>query len=408
MRRNAALVCVVALAAFALMPVTAWAEDVPPTPMPPDPMPVAPMPPTSMPVMVTEMAPMPVPCEAPTPYRAPVMYERQGICPPVQMVNTGPVCCIARNAGGWPVTPGGCCYGRLVIWAEGLWSFLKAPEGLMGEAPYLAGPTANPDPIDWGVLDYDDGQAGGRFTVRYAVAPEMWIEARATYYGEYSDTKSESGRFGFMPGPAGVGGVTVPNTADLRVESEVYGGELNFWTEVACTGTASWSVGGGAHWVQFNEGVTASNWAVPFAPFDTPPYMRSYVQNTYIAAQFGGSVRWEITPCFDVTLLLKGMLGNMNRQLTVSDNSVFSGGYHGATNETNEVVAGVDVDVSVRWRLTRWLALTAGYNLLFVDNVLRAHDGMDFTKSNSGAIQPIDAADQLVVHSVLLGIQVQF
>jgi hypothetical protein len=52
--------------------------------------------------------------------------------------------------------------------------------------------------------------------------------------------------------------------------------------------------------------------------------------------------------------------------------------------------------------------LTLGYDLLLLDGVVRGHDAMDFTRADTGAIQPRHETSVLVVHSVLAGLHLNF
>ena len=82
-------------------------------------------------------------------------------------------------------------------------------------------------------------------------------------------------------------------------------------------------------------------------------------------------------------------IGNLNRNVTVTDNSIFAGGSHTSRSEEDELVFAFEVELSGRWRLNRCLSLVGGYRLLFVDDVVRANDAMDFNKSFSGAVQAV-------------------
>jgi hypothetical protein len=105
---------------------------------------------------------------------------------------------------------------------------------------------------------------------------------------------------------------------------------------------------------------------------------------------------------------IKGLVGNLNRTILVQDDSMFAGGLHSASSEDDEIVFGFDAEVGFRWRLARWIAVTGGYDLLFLDNVQRAHMAMDFSHSTSGAVQAQQNPDQLLIHSFFLGLNFNF
>ena len=87
---------------------------------------------------------------------------------------------------------------------------------------------------------------------------------------------------------------------------------------------------------------------------------------------------------------------------------LLAGGPHTASEGDDEFVFGLNLDLSAAWHLTPHLAIVGGYDLLFLDNVQRAEDGMDFSNSNSGAVQATQNPDQLVIHSLFLGITFSF
>jgi hypothetical protein len=354
-------------------------------------------------------APVPV-----TPARPTVVYERRSVQPttwaasaPVVAAAPASRCRLPRNSQGVSLAPDGCPYGCFTIWLEGLYSFFDAPEGGFGLPPFLAGGPAVPDPIVWDGLDYE-GAFGGRVTLQARTAPQSYVELRGTYYGSYESSARDAGQFGFLTGPGGVGGVIVPNAATMTAEADIFGAEINYWTEVACIDCASWNLGAGVHWVQLEESAGAVDWAAPFAPFTSPATITSTVENTFIGVQLGGMVRWALNPRLEFQGSVKGMVGFMMRDIVVQDSSVFSGGAHTATSEDDQIVAGLDVDLLLHLKLTRMIGITAGYNLLFVDNVVRAHDAFDFTLSGSGAVQAQQKTDQAIVHSLLVGVVINF
>ena len=68
----------------------------------------------------------------------------------------------------------------------------------------------------------------------------------------------------------------------------------------------------------------------------------------------------------------------------------------------------MNFDLTAKWKITPCIAVFAGYDLFFLDNVQRAEDGMDFSNSNSGAVKATQIPDPLVIHSLFLGVTFTF
>lgn len=209
--------------------------------------------------------------------------------------------------------------------------------------------------------------------------------------------------------PGLIPGISAVNTGDFTSEADLYTGEFNWWCEQLCEGQMRYDTLLGLRTVYFNETARADKVANPIVPgFPGAAFVASDVKNWFIGLQGGGAVHWDASQCFEVTLSGKAMLGNMNRQINVSDQAIFSGGTHASTLDDDEIVFGGELELGLRWRLTRWLAITGGYSWLFLDGVQRATQAFNFGASTSGAVQAQMQTGQIVVHSVFLGLNINF
>ncbi|MHC5012064.1 MAG: BBP7 family outer membrane beta-barrel protein [Planctomycetota bacterium] len=367
----------------------------PPEPPPPEP-----------PVAMPDVPPTPAPMPEPTP----IIVVPQP--PPPTRAQTEQViievdeCCQARDECGWPLDTCGVPYGRLDITLEGLYTMFDDPSGVLGVPPAFVAPGPGvPNAFQWGLTDYDE-EFGGRVTIRYAVAPVSYIELRGAWYGEFEGTSRQTGVFGFQPGPAGLGGLSALNTATFDMEADLYTGELNYWTEASCVGNSRFDVGGGVRYVRFEETASAINWALPIVPAAGPASIVSEADNTFVGIQLGGAWHYDFSPTFEFRIAARGLIGNVNQDTTVTDANVLAGGTHVSRVDYDEIRLGADVDVGFFLRLSPRFGVTLGYNMFLLDGVARANNAMDFTQSVSGAVQAAIADDQIVNHSLFLGLNI--
>lgn len=295
---------------------------------------------------------------------------------------------------------------RVEVSVAAMLGLVPAPEGPVG------GVLARlPNEMRWDDLDYqaDLGSAiRGRAGVRIAVRGADWLELEGGWLASTSDTSRASGVFAFFPGAGGTGGVSNPNTADLEAESDLYNGELNY---VGCLGsdgcqTVQWI--GGVRFLRFDETVSASNWAAPFPGLAGSPFVRSEVENTYIAAQLGLAYERRLTSRLLLRTRLTGLVGSMTNDIQVDDEAFFGPGAHSSSTDDSRLAFGGELGVGLRFLVTPRIGIDLGYELLILDQVVRAHDGMDFTKSDTGAVQAIRVGDTLVTHLFHLGLTVGF
>jgi len=317
-------------------------------------------------------------------------------------------CCDRRDECGWRIDAGGCRYGRWDLTLEGLYTVADQPQGVLGVpvARVAPGPLL-PNQFNWNGVDYDDA-FGGRVGLTYAVAPFSRVELRATWYGNFTGSQRQTGAFGFLPGPGGVGGISALNTATLEMEADLYSGELNYWEEVNCSGKSRFDLGGGLRVIRFEETAAVTNWASPVVVGGGAPSLSSKARSDFIGLQFGGVWHYDFSPRFEFRAIGKVLAGNVNQTVTVNDANILGGGAHQSSTESDDIRLGADVDLGLLWRLHRRIGITFGYNLLILDGVARANETLDFTASTSGAVQARLHEGQIVSHSLFLGLNLNF
>jgi hypothetical protein len=345
----------------------------------------------------------------------PPMFEE--VPPPPPPAATGPMfvrqprmaadddcslpCGQKRDDCCWSLDWCGNRYGCFEITIEGTFGVMNDPANVLGE-PILA-PGA--PQYDWDLLDYE-WEFGARGALRYQFQAQSWLELKGAYYGSWESTSNQPGRrFGFLPTPPFVSGVS---SGVLTSEADLIGFELNYVNELDCAGCVRWDMLVGARYMMFEEEANATFNPNAGLGLFTPGRVNSDVENTYIAGQLGIIGHWDVSDRFEINASVKAILGNLNRQAVVTDANIFVGGPHRSASEEDEVTFGTELELGMKYRLTPRIAVTAGYNLLFLDNVLRANDAMDFTKSVSGAVQARQELDQLLVHTVFVGFNFNF
>ena len=378
----------------------AWAE--PPPPPPPPPYPDAapgegvpqpqPMPPADTRRVVDATAPPNTSVPVRTSYGAGAPCD--DLCP----------CFQSRDRCGWPLDRCGKRRGAWDVTLEGTYNFYSSPDGDLGE-PIFGGPSPQ---INWDGVDYK-GQFGGRGTISYRVEPFTRVEARGTYYGKADESGSQAGFFAATPGITGSGDVSRPVDAALSSQVEAYGAELNWWTEMACEGHWRVDAGAGARYLHLDE--TAHTDFVTTGPGPFPVangFVDSNVTSEFFGVQGLVAVHGDVTQRVEAYGSFKGMLGNLHTDVSVSDNSIFVGGSHSSSRKDDQIVLGFDLELGVKVGITDRIGVTAGYDLLFLDNVQRAEDAMDFTHSNTGAVQAGSSVDQLLIHTLFVGVSINF
>jgi hypothetical protein len=197
--------------------------------------------------------------------------------------------------------------------------------------------------------------------------------------------------------------------ADYDVESDLWSIELNYWHEIDCSDRWRFDLGLGARWIQFNETAKVDFTTTGPGPFPVANgYVESEVENMFLGGQLMAQAHYDVTYCVELYGSLKALFGTLQRDVDVSDDSIFAGGSHSSSNDDDEFVFGLNLELGAKWRIAKCFILSASYEMLFLDNVQRAEDAMDFSVSNSGAVQAAQSPDQLVVHSFWVGVTFNF
>jgi len=253
--------------------------------------------------------------------------------------------------------------------------------------------------LTWDGNDYDP-EFGGRLTLRHAITPRDTVEARAVWYGDFDAQSSQTGVIGFSPP---VGAVAPAANATLVNESEAVSFEVNWWRELCCKGRWRWSAGLGMRYIGLDESARADFTTGAGAP--VAAFASSEVDSNLIAAQFGAAAHWLISPRTELGLTGKLLLGSLYSGADVADNSVFVGGAHTSAATDTTFGLGAEFEIGLLHRFSRSFAITAGYTLLFVNDVVRANDAMDFSQATTGAVQAKLDRSELLIHTLTFGLQ---
>jgi hypothetical protein len=289
---------------------------------------------------------------------------------------------------------------RLRVAIEGLIAFWEGMQGPFGE------PTGRPDQMIWDILGSTEAP-GVRLGALYEVDRKSSVEARWTWFTEIELQGRQTGVFGFSPGDGNPAGVSSSNTATFRRQSEVFSLEASWWRVLPDIEKAHANFLLGVRAIRLDEEASAVDWEMDFGA-GSDPFVASDVLNTFVGGQVGIAVVYGAGSRVEFVGILKGLFGAMLRDINVTDQAFFAGGLHTGSIEETDFVFGVDLDLGFRVWVSRRVAVSLGYNLLFLDGVVRANGAMSFSQSATGAVQPTVTKDELVLHSVLLGVIIDF
>jgi hypothetical protein len=289
---------------------------------------------------------------------------------------------------------------RLRVTVEGLIAFWEGLDGPFGE------PTGQDDQMVWNVLGSTESP-GVRLGALYEINELDSIEARWTWFTGIEQEARQAGVFGFTPGDGGPSGVSMPNTATFRRESEVHSAEVSWWRYLPPVEDLRTSLLLGLRLIRLDEQASATDWENDFGA-GSDPFVASDVLNTFFGGQVGIGINHPVGRRFEVMATLKGLFGAMMSDVTVRDQAFFAGGLHSGSLEESDFVFGADLDLGLRYWISERAAISLGYNLLFVDGVVRGDGAMDFSQGATGAVQPAASRDELVLHSALLGVIIDF
>jgi hypothetical protein len=295
-------------------------------------------------------------------------------------------------------------WGRWSVTLEGAAAWIGSPDGILGEPIFLQG-----NQLEWDNVDYD-AALGGRLTFVYHTDCTTRFELRGTYYGNPVADQSDTGFFGATPGDDGLGDISSLVDADFHSEAELWSVEFNWWHEVDCSGHWRYDIGFGFRFIAFDENASVDFDVVEDTggfPVDES-FVTSDVTNRFYGLQLLGAIHYDATECFELYATLKAMFGSIQRDIDITDNDIFAGGTHTASSNDDDFVGGVEFEVGAIWRISRSVGIVASYDFLYLSDVQHAEDAMDFSVSNSGAVQAKQSPDQLVVHTVFLGVTFNF
>lgn len=310
-----------------------------------------------------------------------------------------------RDECGWALDSCGNRIGRWELTIAGQFSGMGSPDGILGEDLFIPG-----NHLRWNGVDYKS-QLGGRLGISYRVEPQSRVELIGVYYGKPDGSNAQNGQFAARPGVTGLGDISRVVDAAFRSQAEAWGLELNWWTELTCKGAWRVDAGIGARYLSFDETahvdfVTSPAFVGPFPVANG--FVDSFAQNRFYGGQLGLAAHYDADCRWELGASLKALFGSIDRNLTVSDDSIFAGGRHSSREGNDEFVFGMNLDLTATWHVAPCVSVLAGYDLLFLDNVQRAEDGMSFAQSNSGAVQARQTPGQLVIHSIFLGVVFSF
>jgi hypothetical protein len=304
-------------------------------------------------------------------------------------------CCRRVDCCGWPVDECGNRLGRFEATLEGSLSWLASPKGPLGEE------TGAADQIRWDSLGYG-ASFGGRGALQYALTPFDRVQVRGAYLGSWDDSTTETGVFGFAP-PATTSGV---QTVPLHSEAKMWTGEGSWVRQLACGGVMRVDGLLGLRVISFDE--TATTKVLPAVGGPPPGSVSCESKDFFYGAQLGMGAHLDVSPKFEILVQGKALLGVVHRDITVDDGGVFTVGAKSNSATSNEFGFGAEGEAVFRWRLSSHVAVTGGYSILWLDGIVRANQGMDFSQANTNAVQPRTTTDNVVVNTVFLGVSLTF
>lgn len=289
--------------------------------------------------------------------------------------------------------------GRLTwyVGVEGGISLFEDPKGILGPA-LPAGNT----PFDWGANSYDSAFAA-RLTVGRHLAECQRLEFRGSWSSWDAESSQTNRRFGYSQNPGGALILSPPVTATLENETDLWSFEINWWRTTPPRGNSRLEYALGARVIRLEDTASATNF-VGLAPGS---FLRGEADNTLWAAQ--GAVAWRLGAWqrFELGVSVKGMLGLLNRDLSERDASIVTGGpTTNASRERTDFGWALEGEVQAIFRPVSRVGITATYSLLLMGDMTRAHEMLDLSRAATGSVQIREAQDNLVVHSLFLGVRI--
>jgi hypothetical protein len=284
------------------------------------------------------------------------------------------------------------CPWRLTL--AGTFALIDDPEGPVGL------PLGVANQLQWGGNEYD-GQFGALVTLGRSWTNKTMTEVRGRWWSEFDGSSAQTGVFGVAPGPtaSGVGNAT------LNSDANFWGLDAMHWWAVHCCDCNRFLLGGGVSVQRFDETAAfATQTGAIGAAAPLPASARAEVENLFFGVQLGAAWRADMGQRTEFGVTVRGLVGGLNRDIDVSDVNILAAGPHANSDEETAFGWGGEVGVSVVHQLTGRIAVTAGYNLLILGEIVRAHDAMDFGQPATGAVQPQHVTDTLIAHEIFVGV----
>jgi hypothetical protein len=160
----------------------------------------------------------------------------------------------------------------------------------------------------------------------------------------------------------------------------------------------------GARVVSFHENARAERLvsaAAAAAPVLTN--VEADTDNWFFAGQLGALATYECCP-WTIYGSLKGLVGASVRQSTVTDGGVFTLGQKTDDSDETGFGWGAEAEVGLKFRLSRCVSVTAGYSVLWLEEVQRANDAFDFSNGAGGQVLAQDDPDAILAQTVFVGL----
>jgi len=283
------------------------------------------------------------------------------------------------------------------ITAEAGLTLFEDPDGILGEQM-----GTDSQPFRYGVNTFDPGFAA-RLTVGYSTGRRTRWEVRAAWLGSVDASSRQTGRFGFRSAPGAPLLLSPLASTALTSETEVWSGEVNWWKTCSCDPCSQLDWGIGARVIGVDDDASATNW-VGLAP---DSFLEAEIDNRFYGAQLMAAWRQRPSSTFSWAASGKVILGWMNRDMSEADTSIVTGGVttSGAREETG-FSWGFELEVSAMWRVMSRIGITASYTLLYLDEVSRVGDSLDFGQAATGSLQWKDNGDTALFHSFFVGVRI--
>lgn len=305
-----------------------------------------------------------------------------GCADPCSTCNTNP-CCGSRRP--WSLSLD--ILGSLVQ---------EDPEGILGE-PLPAAAAAPLNALDWGLNDYDL-LIGGRIGVNRWFGCTSRVEARLTWYGVTSDESRQTGNFAYT----NANGISPTVTATLESEITLGSIDVMYWRRFGNMGGLETSAGVGLAYLRIEEEATVRDIVglTPTSRLDTE------ASSGLLALAIGGDVRRSFGR-FELAATGRGYVGYLATRTEIDENSILSGGGKSSAETNNEDFGwALELSAMARVRLGNRMWLRGGYQFLYFPDAARAAGGADFSQANTGAVQARIVTDDIFVHTLFLGIDI--